>query len=181
MKVRIKICLLYLVPLCSMFLFAGCTPYARSTKMVPENISIVKKHAGSLLVTVTGDRRVNRNWSRRVSPDMVSHAICDSMENVFDSVQTLGKSDYQLDVTLLESERHGAFWFGIGNETALAAMKWKLTDRDGKMLWTKTIESEFSLGMIEEISHSERKRRANEGAVRENIKQAVQAISQLSF
>jgi hypothetical protein len=149
--------------------------------MVPENVSIVKKHAGTLLVTVSGGREVNKNWSKKISPKMVSQAICDSMENVFDSVQTSGKSDYQLDVTLLESERHGAFWFGIGNETAVAAMNWKLTDRDGKKLWIKTIESEFSLGMIEEGSSSERKRKANEGAVRENIKQAVQAISQLSF
>jgi hypothetical protein len=103
------------------------------------------------------------------------------MESVFDSVQTSGKSDYQLDVTLLESERHGTFWFGIGNETTHAAMSWKLTDRNGKMLWTKTIESKFSLGMLEEFSHDERKRMANEGAVRGNINQAVQAISQLSF
>lgn len=183
MKVRINSCLLYLVPLCSMFVLfvlAGCTPPARSTKMVPENISIVKKHAGSLLVTVSGGREVNKNWSKRISPDMVSHAICDSMENVFDSVQTSGKSDYQLYVTLLESERYGG-WFGIGKETGRAAMNWKLTDRDGKRLWTKTTQSENSLGMLEESSHDGRKRRVNEGAVRENINQAVQAISQLSF
>ena len=180
MKVRINSCLLCLVLLCSMFVLVGCTPPAKATKMIPEKISISKKHTGSLLVTVSGGWEVNKNWSKRISTDMVSNAICDSMENVFDSVHTSGKSDYQVYVTLLEYERSGG-WFGIGNETAHVAMKWKLTNMDGKVLWAKTIQTKSSLGMLEEIPQEGRKQRVNEGAIRENINQAIQTISQLSF
>lgn len=180
MKNKINIFLLCLILFCGMFGLLGCLPYARSTKMTPEYISNVNKHAGSLLVTISGGRKVNRNWSRRISTEMISSAICDSMGNVFDSVQTLGDSDYQLHVTLLESERHGR-WFGLGDETAYASINWKLTSKNGKLLWLQTTQGNSKYGIFEGVPTDERKRMANEAAIKENIRQAVQAIGQLSF
>lgn len=146
--------------------------------MVPTDATVRNTHAGAVAVAVTGGRQTNPLWASQVSNEDFKHAVEDSLlrYRVFSRVQTSG-ADYRIEVALKELKQpFVGFTF-----TVSAKVYWRLTNaRSGKVVWQQTIDRHFTAG-IGDIHDAQMLELANEGAIRENIKAALQEIGQLTF
>ena len=170
---------LVVVTLCAVGLvlsFEGCAvPVAK--QMVPTGVSIVHHHSGSLRINVAGG---GEEGSFLISAKSLQAAIEEAIlsSKVFREIIHGEKADYQLDVFL------GDYQFPVGgfNMTTNIEAVWNLSDvSTKKTVWQKMIRATSTASMGDAFAGVSRARMSAEGAARENVKQGIEQLSQLSL
>ena len=154
------------------------SPVVFPSDMVPTDAAVRNTHDGTVAVAVTGGRQTNPLWASQVSNADFKHAVEDSLlrYRFFSRVQTSG-ADYRIEVALKELKQPiRGFVIAVS-----AKVYWRLTNaKSGKAVWQQTIDRRFTAGGGD-IRDAQMLEAANEGAIRENIKTALQEMGQLTF
>lgn len=145
--------------------------------MVPASLSVGHTHKGSVSVETSGGRETNPMWTSQVSSQDFRAALIEALNQakVFSSVVQGGNSQYHLQVTLRDLKQP----FGGFDMTVTAVCNWVLTRGSGNVIWRETITTPFKATMGDSFYGVARLRKANEGAMRENIQAGIQHISKL--
>jgi len=158
----------------------GCATQAQFTAMVPSNVQLVNHHANTVSTTVSGGEKTNPLWTSEISSDSYKHALDQTLldSKLFSNVREGSSGEYQLTVRLNKAKQP---MVGLGMTVRLSA-DWVLTyTNNGETVWQETIESEYTAKLTEHLIGIERLRKANEGAVRENIRIGLQRLSAAPF
>lgn len=162
-------------------LLTGCASASKPTAMVPP-LTAGALHASShsVSVNVTGGKKTNPAWTSQISDEDFTTAIKSTIEQskVFQQVLGSEAADLHLDVMLVRMEQP---MFGFSMTVTLEA-SWTLRRRsDNSVVWQKAVVSKYTAEMGEAFVGTTRLRLANEGAARENIKDALTAIAELKL
>jgi hypothetical protein len=148
--------------------------------LIPTDATIRNTHAGAVAVAMTGGGHSNQFWMSRISNEDFKQAVEDSVlrYHVFSRViQNSGGADYRIDIALNELKQPFV-GFAI---TVRAKVYWRLTNaKSREVVSQQTIDRHFTAG-TGDIRDAQMLEVANEGAIRENIKAAVEEIGQLRF
>lgn len=162
------------------FLLGGCATATKSTDMVATPATPVTKHAGSLTVNVTGGNETSPMWKSMVSDTDFADAIRASIKQsgLFAMIGTGTASDYQLDIQLVRLVQPN---FGASFKVTLETSWFLKSRQDQKMIWQKSVTSSHTATVGDAFVGVTRLRLATEGAVRENIKDAIVQMGALTF
>lgn len=159
----------------------SCASPSDPASMVPANVSTGKKFNKSVAVAVTGGQKTNPMWTSQVSNEDFASALQQSIEKngPFSRViRSTDGGDYQLDVRLIQLRQP---MIGI-DMTVQAEIEWRLKQgSSGKLIWERKTNKSYTATMGDSMVGITRLRMANEGAIRESIKEGLQQISRLSL
>ncbi len=158
----------------------GCATQAQHTAMVVSNVHLVNHHANTVATTVSGGEKTNPLWTSEISSEGYKQALDQSLResDLFSGISQGSGSDYELTVQLSKAKQP---MVGLGMTVRLSA-DWKLSrTSDGQPVWQETIDSEYTAKFTESVIGYERLRKANEGAVRENIRKGMERLSSVSL
>jgi hypothetical protein len=160
--------------------FGGCATASKSTDMVATVAATVTKHPESLSVSVTGGSETSSMGASQIANGNFSEAIKNSVmqSGLFAKIAAPGGTDYDLGVMIVRLQQP---LFGASFTVTLEAT-WQLTHHgDQKVVWQKSITSSFTATMSDAFAGVTRLRLANEGAARENIKDAIAQMGALTL
>ena len=169
---------------CCLFIWAsGCAAPAASSKMVPHDCQLTKKHPYTVNVEATGGRGTNPLWTSQISSDdftdAVSSAIAES--GLFKEVFYEDQADYLLQVAILDCSQPA---IGLDVTVALET-NWKLSKIQQadqyQLVWSDTVSTSYTAQVGEALLGVERLKKANEGAARVNIKEAIERLSMVDL
>lgn len=168
----------YLLLVCSIFL-SGCA--AQASKMVPTDFKIVKKHPVTVSLSKSiGGKETNPLWTSQISNSAFTEALENALikSRVFQAVSRGGETDYLLDVTILSYDQP---WIGANFDIKMKT-RWDLTDTKTLVpVWSNTFETTYRAKWNDAFFGAERLQKANEGAVRTNIREGIERLSALSL
>ena len=150
----------------------------QSTDMVPEAIPVLRTHDASVTIQAEGSARRMLLGPRMVSGDELGAAVRDAVVGsaIFREVAPQD-ADYTLAVTIEEIEMP-EIGLDMNVETTL---HWALSNAAGSLVWGGPIHTEFEAGPDDADMVSERGGVACAGALRANIKKALETISTLEL
>ena len=154
-------------------LFGGCASPARPEAISTTLVMPVHKSTGEVSVTVSGGS------ASEISNEAFAQALRDSIERsgIFAKVLPSG-ARYELKA-LIGSVDHPAAGVSF---TVKMQVSYTLADTQAsKALWTQTIPSEHTAGFSDAVVANTRLRRAEEGAAKANIEQALTQIATLNL
>lgn len=140
-------------------LLSGCVP-VDFEKMVPEKMSLKKKHKSTVHVLTEGGTEPSFATGAQITNTGLKLAIINSINEygLFSSVATIGDADYVITVKLLASELQGS-------EFRMSTY-WILSDEHQNKTWDN-----FIVSTAETI----------DSAARESIRQGLEEISNLKL
>src|SRR5690349_19567109 len=153
----------------------GCSsPPLRSEQMIPAHIDIEKRHSKTVKIVIVGGGSTEGDKPEQIPASFFKDALLKSLKNamLFEDVVEMGKANYDLTVFL------STFSWDFTGRTFEVKVRWKISDSQGKTLWEQPIESRFTSTTFD---GRERSRDGREGAIRENISEALRKISILSL
>jgi len=159
---------------------SGCASPASKDAMIAHDIPIVQHHRKTVAISTQGGSDTGALDSSNVSNSDFAKSIEESViENgLFTRVIHDNGSDYLLNVTIINMSKPV---FG-GNLTVSMEAAWSLSDPiTKKFVMRESIKSSHTATMGEAFAGVTRLRLAVEGAVRENIRQGIMAISKLNI
>lgn len=157
---------------------SGCARFDKE-KMISRGFRSETYHPYSVSVSIgRGDEEADVGLAP-VPRDDLQYAIEESIRTgqVFEEVVSGENGDYMLNVSVFTLEQPV---FGI-NFTVKLGAGWVLTKANGSIVWQKLIKSECSTTMSDSWHGMTRLRMANDGAIRENIKQGMMQLSNLDL
>lgn len=162
----------------------GCSFAPKVTRMVPEgdDVTFASTDASLVVGTVQGGEESSAWEGSKISPEEYRLALIQALQqsNLFTEIasEAGGEADYEL-ATFLLSQQQPAVGLGM---TVDLVVRYQLIDRNsGSDVFNDRIVSSYRAGVGEAFVGAKRLRKANEGAVRENIKQLLQQIDGLSL
>jgi len=156
----------------------GCASFDKN-EMVVMDYNLRHTHPYSLSVDVgVGDEKSDVGLMPIPRQDF-QYAIRESIRNghIFERVVTGKGGDYLLNVTVFSLEQPV---MGFTMTVKLEA-GWTLKKTGGDVVWQKLIKSKYTLGVSDAFVGQTRLRIANDGAIRENIKQGTLELSSLNL
>jgi len=161
-------------------LLSGCASPASKDALIAHQISGIQHHQKTVMITTQGGRETGAMDSSNVSNNDFKQAIEESViENrLFTQVINDSGSDYLLNVAIVNMSKP---LFG-GNFTVTMEATWSLSDATTRQyLMRKAIKSSHTATMEDAFAGVTRLRLALEGAVSENIRQGIIALSELNL
>lgn len=161
-------------------LVGGCASGAVSRNMVPKDLTVANKHPYSVRVNVEGGRETSAVGASQISSPDFRDAVVESLRayGVFKSVLTEGNADYLLEAAILNLQQP-TFGFGM---TVTIETAWKLSSLvDGSTVMRENIVNSYTATVGDAFAGATRLQLANEGAARENIRDALKKISEKKF
>lgn len=158
----------------------GCASGAKIVNMIPQDLPVVKEHPYSVRVQAAGGRETEWWSTSQISDESFHEALYKSLSQsgVFRQVVKEGEADYLLDV-FISGMKQPIMAF---NMTVSVTANWKLIDlSNNKVVFEELIPTPYKAGMNESWIGVKRLRLANEGAVRENIKQGIRKLAELDL
>jgi hypothetical protein len=159
-------------------MLSGCASAPVGANIVP-TVNVSTHHAATVAVsasTMLGKAAPDgKNEAGKLIEDAITSAITQS--KVFSQVVQRGDAQYTL-TTLLISNDLPVF---AATMTSKCEMGWTLTKADGSSVWKQIILSQGVTAGSEAFVGAERARMATERAIRDNISQALTAISGLNL
>ena len=154
-------------------LLGGCASAARPAAISTTLVMPVHKSAGDVSVTVSGGS------AAEIPNDALAQALRDSIERsgTFARVSPSG-ARYQLKA-LIGSVNHPSA--GVSFTVKLDVSYTLIDVQVSKTLWTQTIPSEHTAGLSDAVVANTRLRKAEEGAAKANIEQALTQIATLNL
>jgi len=160
-------------------LLAGCAAAAKPDAMVAERITPSHKSSADVSIDVSGGKETSSTGASQISSEAFAKALADSSEKsgLFAKVSTAG-ARYKLTAFIGKVDQP-MFGFSM---TVKMEVSYTLTDtQSGTTVWTKNIPSEHTAKAGEAFAGVERLRLANEGAAKDNIRQAIEEIAALNL
>lgn len=161
-------------------LFGGCATPSKSTEMVAALAAPVTKHPQTLSVKVSGGSETSKMGASKISDDDFAEAIRASITQagLFSKISPAEASDYNLDVQIVRLDQP---MVGLAMTVTMEAT-WRLTKRNNQqVVWQKAVVTPFTAKMGDAFAGVTRLRLANEGAARENIKEAIGQMGALTL
>lgn len=159
---------------------SGCATQAQYAAMVPSNLQVVNHYPDSVATFVTGGETTNPLWTSEISSTGYKQALDVALHEseLFSAVRSGTGSDYRLEVRLEKAKQP---MVGLGMTVNLTS-EWTVTrSSDNQTVWRDTVLSEYTAKFTDHLIGYERLRKANEGAVRENIRAGLERLSAASF
>jgi hypothetical protein len=160
-------------------LLAGCAAAAKPDAMVPERITPSHKSGADVSIAVSGGKHTSSMGASQISNDAFTKALADSIEQsgLFAKVSAAG-ARYKLAAFIGKVDQP-MLGFSM---TVKMEVSYTLTDtQSATTVWTKNIASEHTAKVGEAFAGVERLRLADEGAAKDNIHQAIDAIAALNL
>jgi hypothetical protein len=165
--------------LASIAAISGCATGSKPDAMVVQVVAPVHKSDGDVSVAVSGGKETSKMGASQISNDAFAQALRDSIDKarLFSKVSTEG-SRYRLTGFIGKVDQP-MFGFSL---TVKMEVTYALKDtQSGNTVWTKDVNSEYTAKASEAFAAVERLRLANEGAARENIRQAITDMAGLTL
>jgi hypothetical protein len=157
----------------------GCATGSKPDAMVAQIVAPVHRSDGDVSIAVSGGKETSKMGASQISNDAFAQALSDSIDKaaLFAKVSTDG-TRYRLTgfIGKVDQPMIG-FSFTVKMEVSYALKDTK----SGNTVWTKDINSEYTATVGAAFAGVERLRLANEGAARENIRQAVTEMAGLTL
>jgi hypothetical protein len=163
----------------SIAMMSGCAQPSKPDAMVVHVIGPVHKTEADVSVSVSGGKETSKMGASQISDDAFATALRGSIEEagLFRKVSTEG-ARYRLTGFIGKVDQP-IMGFSM---TVKMEVSYTLKDmQSGTAVWTKDIESEYTAKASAAFAGVERLRLANEGAARENIRQAVTELEALTL
>lgn len=160
-------------------LLGGCASGSKPDAMVAQVVAPVHKSDGDVSIAVSGGKETSKMGASQISNDAFAQALRDSIEKagLFSGVTADG-SRYRLTSFIGKVDQP---MFGL-SFTVKMEVSYALKDtKSGSTVWTKDINSEYTATPGQAFAAVERLRLANEGAARENIRQALTEMAALTL
>lgn len=161
-------------------LLGGCASPSTSAAMVTAVTAPITKHPESVSVNVSGGSETSAMVISKISDADFTEAIKISItqSGLFAKTAGVSAADYNIDVTIIRLVQP---MFGASFTVTLEST-WRLTRRsDKKLIWEKSVTTPFTATMGDAFVGVTRLRLANEGAARENIKEAIAQMGAVSL
>jgi hypothetical protein len=159
----------------------GCASPAVSTAMVATPRASVKSHAGTVSINVTGGSETSKAGASQISDRDFAAALEQSIREsaLFAGIASSAEpGTYHLEVAIVRVQQP---MFGL-NMTVTVETAWTLSRAaDKSVLWRRAITTSHTAKAGEAFAGVKRLRLANEGAARENIREAITQMSALSL
>lgn len=158
----------------------GCAAPAQKESMAPAALAPANKHPYSVRVETRGGAETGALDSSNVGNADLKAAIEASIRQsaLFKSVVQGKEGDYELTVNIIQLDKPlfgGAFTVTLETGWSLA----KVADRS--IVLRKAVRTSHTATLSDSLVGVTRLRLAVEGAVRENIRQGLQAVSELKL
>lgn len=157
----------------------GCA--AQASKMVPADFDVSSSHPYSVKVEdVYGGHETNPLWTSQISDSAFLQALKDSLDKsgVFETLVESGESDYKLTVSIVDYSKPV---MGLDFDVAITS-KWTLDCiATKKVVYNDEIKTSYKAKLGDALVAAERLQKANEGAVRTNIKEGIKRLSELDL
>lgn len=163
----------------SIAIVSGCAQPSKPDAMVVHVVGPVQKVDADISVAVSGGKETSKMGASQISDEAFATALRGSIEEagLFRNVSTEG-ARYHLTGFIGKVDQP-MMGFSL---TVKMEVSYTLKDtQSGTAVWTKDIESEYTAKASAAFAGVERLRLANEGAARENIRQAVTELEALKF
>jgi hypothetical protein len=158
---------------------SGCATGSKPDAMVVQVVAAVHKSDGDVSVAVSGGKETSKTGASQISNDAFAQALRDSIDKagLFSKVSSEG-ARYRLTGFIGKVDQP-MFGFSL---TVKMEVSYTLKDtQSGNTVWTKDVNSEYTAKAGEAFAAVERLRLANEGAARENIRQAITDMAALTL
>ena len=161
----------------------GCGPsnhVLRPEKITPEQINLVKTHQGNVLLMVDGGWEEAILALQLMPNSAVKAALEAAVEEsrLFENITAEGSADYCLAAFIYDIDQ--PLMGGTG--TVAVEMAWSLTNlRTDTLIWRESIETTHTASPKTMMSLREKSNLAAETATKENIKIAIERISELQL
>lgn len=160
-------------------LVGGCVSAPLASRMTPDLAGIqVPKTAKVLRAgAVTGGEKTNPLDRPRIEDEGFQEALVSTLQSsgLFKEVTTKQDGDYELSAQIISQDSLGTF-----STNLLLFVHYRLTDlRSGKELWQENLLSQYEVTGAEVFAGLVRLKRAQEGAVKDNLTQLVKKLSQV--
>ena len=162
-------------------LLTGCSTMPEIPAMVPHDISSLTRISDKTLevAEVIGGEKTDSMQFSKIENEGFRQALIETMNksNLFREIQIdqVGYEGYKLEAEILSQELKPGF-----EMIATVFVRYKLTDtKEGKTVWSENILSQHIPLFSEAFLGPVRARKANEGAVRDNLTQLVKKLSEI--
>jgi len=165
--------------LAAIALVGGCASGSKPDAMVAQIVAPVHKSDGDVSITVSGGKETSKMGASQISNDAFAQALRESIDKagLFSGVTTDG-SRYRL-TSFIGKVDQPMFGFSF---TVKMEVSYALKDtKSDSTVWVKDINSEYTATAGQAFAGVERLRLANEGAARENIRQALTEMAALKL
>ena len=172
-------CVVLVCVIATAALAGGCATPANSVAMVATPGMPVRQIGSDVSVSVSGGSATSSMGASQISDDAFAQALRDSIEKsaLFAKVSPSG-ARYRLTAFIGKVDQP---LIGL-SLTVKMEVSYSLADtQSNKTVWTKDIKSEYTAKTSDAFAAVKRLRLANEGAARENIKQAIAAMGALTL
>lgn len=165
---------------CTALSLSGCATPSQSSAMVAPSPAPMKKHPGSINVTVTGGSETSAAAISKISDRDFAEAVKASIvqSGLFSKIANGADGDYQLDIQIVRLDQP---IFGASFTVTLETTWTLRRNSDRQIAWQKAVISKFTASMGDSLLGVTRLRLANEGAARTNIQDAIAQMSALSL
>jgi hypothetical protein len=156
----------------------GCATASKPEAMAVSAVPITQQHPASVQISVTGGKETSAAGASQIANEDIKSALETSIRTSRLFTEVVDAGDYRLDVFIGNLSQPK---FGF-NMTVTLEINWTLTRvSDQQKVWEKGISSTYTAKAGEAFAGVKRLRLANEGAARENIGQAIAALSTLEL
>lgn len=148
----------------------GCVSSTRTGSLVPEVVASTRTGQPVVVSTLGGSA-----YSPMGGPGVTNDAFRQALETSLTRsglFKTIGRGGYQLEA-IISNISQPAMGFNMTTEIEVS---YNLR-RGGSSVWSESVRSTHTTAMGEHFVGAERVRLSTEGAVRENIRQAIAAMS----
>jgi hypothetical protein len=158
---------------------SGCAQGSKPDAMVVHVVAAAHKSDADVSVAVSGGQETSKMGASQISDEAFTTALRGSIEEagLFRKVSTEG-ARYRLTGFIGKVDQP-IMGFSM---TVKMEVSYTLKDmQSGTAVWTKDIQSEYTAKASAAFAGVERLRLANEGAARENIRQAITELEALTL
>ena len=171
------------IPLIIVLFLAGCATMPKMMNMVPVMQGAKFHHSDKTMKVgdILGGEKSDPLWEgSKIDAMTFKGALIISLQNsnLFTYANSDDNADYRLDVLLMIQDQPA---FGLNMTVTLLARYTIIDESSGDVVWTKDINSSYTATVGDAFVGAVRVNKANEGAVRENIRQALNEISALQL
>lgn len=163
--------------LAALFL-GGCASGAQPEAMLARMTVPVHQSQSDLSVTVIGGKETSKMWVSQISDQDFVQALQDSIvqAGLFRKATATSPAAYKLDTFIVQLNQP---MFGASMTVSMEVNYSLARTNPKEVIWQKALTSTYTAPFSEAFIGATRLRKANEGAARKNIEQAINEMSQL--
>jgi hypothetical protein len=156
----------------------GCASGAKPEAMLARTSMPVHQSQSDVHVAVIGGKETSAMWVSQISDQDFGQALQDSIiqSGLFRKATTNGPAAYRLDAFIVQINQP---MFGASMTVSMEVNYSLARTNPKEVVWQKAVTSTYTAPFSEAFLGATRLRKANEGAARRNIEQAITEISQL--